>query len=439
MKHIFNKLIFILTIGILFTACDHRDLTVIGDDNANSTLTLSETALILGQYDDGQEVLTASWTTPDYGFDAVPEYELLIDFAGGDFTNAKNYGLGAGLTKIFTKEILNSALLGLGAEPNSAMDFDFKVKSKLSDYESSLSDAKTITITTYPSILDLSTTWGVVGSATPGSWDGPDLPFFQTGEANIYAAYVTLTSAQIKFRENNDWTLNYGDDGADGTLEEGGANIDVTAGSYKIVMNLNDLTYTMESFSWGLVGDATPNGWDGPDTELNYDEYSDTFRGLVTLTDGNMKFRMNNDWAVNFGDDGADGTLETGGADIAVNAGTYLVTLNLTDPDNPFYSLEETDIWGIVGDATPNGWDGPDAKFTRDFSSNDEIWILNDITLTDGLIKFRTNDSWDNNLGDTDNDGSLDAGGSDIPIDAGTYSFRLDFSDSANPTYTRTP
>ncbi len=436
MKHIINKIIFFIAVSIIFTACDNRELETL-DANANTTLSLSQSSLVLAQFDDGQEVLTATWTAPNFGFNAAASYKLLIDVAGGDFSNPKTIAIGNALTKTFLKEDLNSKLNSLDITPNVATDFDFKVLTTLSDYSSILSEAKTISITTYPAILDLSTTWGVVGSATSGGWNGPDLPFFQTNVNNVYAAYVNLTDGEIKFRENNAWDLNYGDDGADGTLEQNGANIAVTAGSYKIVLDLADLTYTITPFSWGIVGSATPNGWNGPDVPLIYDEYSDTFRAIVNLTDGDIKFRQNNAWDVNYGDTGADGTLESGGDNITITAGAYLVTLNFTDPDNPFYTIENTKIWGVVGSATPNGWNGPDTKFTRDFSSSDEIWIIKNITLTNGEIKFRNNDSWDINYGDDGDNGTLELNGANIPVTAGTYKIILNFSDSANPTYTK--
>ena len=63
----------------------------------------------------------------------------------------------------------------------------------------------------------------------------------------------------------------------------------------------------MEPFSWGLVGDATSNGWDGPDFKLNYNSFGDDWRTVVTLNDGFVKFRFNNDWTLNYGDSGLDG------------------------------------------------------------------------------------------------------------------------------------
>ena len=90
--------------------------------------------------------------------------------------------------------------------------------------------------------------WGLVGSATPNGWNGPDVEMFQTGpqESSIYAE---LVSGELKFRFNEDWGNNFGDNGNDGTLESGGANIPISAGTYFIVMDLGSGTYTISPFS----------------------------------------------------------------------------------------------------------------------------------------------------------------------------------------------
>ena len=90
--------------------------------------------------------------------------------------------------------------------------------------------------------------WGLVGSATPNGWNGPDLEMFQTG-AQEFSIYAELDSGELKFRFNEDWGNNYGDNGNDGTLESGGANIPVSAGTYFIVMDLSTGTYSISPFS----------------------------------------------------------------------------------------------------------------------------------------------------------------------------------------------
>ena len=90
--------------------------------------------------------------------------------------------------------------------------------------------------------------WGLVGSATPNGWNGPDVEMFQTGPQE-FSIYAELVSGELKFRFNEDWGNNFGDNGNDGTLESGGANIPISAGTYFIVMDLGSGTYTISPFS----------------------------------------------------------------------------------------------------------------------------------------------------------------------------------------------
>ncbi|MBL4904919.1 MAG: hypothetical protein JKZ00_02635, partial [Flavobacteriaceae bacterium] len=275
----------------------------------------------------------------------------------------------------------------------------------------------------------------VAGSGFNNWGATPDAPFYTTDTPGVIVSYVNLVNGEIKFRENNDWAVNYGDDGSGSGLALNGGNIAVTAGSYKVTLDLNNLTYAIEDFTIGIVGSSYNNWGASPDFGLTYDPYSDVFRGIVTLLDGEMKFRMNNDWGTNYGDDGVDGVLDLNGANIATTAGIYIVTVNLKDLS---YSLEEiTSVWGIVGSAYNNWGATPDAQFSRDWSQPfDDIWILKDVTLLDGEYKIRSNNDWGTNYGDDGADGTLELNGANIVSVAGTYTIVLDFTDPANPTYT---
>ncbi|SEB49059.1 SusE outer membrane protein [Tenacibaculum sp. MAR_2009_124] len=302
------------------------------------------------------------------------------------------------------------------------------------DAPESISDIMVMNITlpeiTQGSGIEISS-WGIVGSGY-NDWGnaGPDAPFYTTNTANVLVAYVTLLDGEIKLRENNEWTNNLGDDGADGTLEVGGANIVSSAGTYKITLDLNTNTYTIESYSWGIIGSGF-NDWgnDGPDAEFHYDYTTDTFKVGVKLLDGEIKFRLNNNWTTNYG--GTDGNLAAGGDNIVSTAGFYQVTI---DFNNNTYTIEANDVWGIIGSGY-NDWgnNGPDFNFTQ---VNPGIYIANNVTLLDGEIKFRLNEDWTTNFGDDGNDGTLEAEGANIPSTAGKFRITMDLSDNSNPTYT---
>ena len=430
MKKIIYKLTYLTALFAFIYSCDDVE-RVYYNDAAETVLSLSDDNLVLNEENAANEVLTLTWTEPDFGFSAAALYSVQIDVQGGDFSNPQIISVGGAFDKTFTVEELNAKLLSLSMLPNEEGVASFRIKATLSEYQEIYSNTVNITVTPYSSLLDLSTSLGVVGSATPGGWGNEnilDLPFYTTATTNVYVAYVTLRNGEIKFRNNNDWSENWGDDGADGTLDSYGANIAVSAGTYKIEVNFSSMTYTMEEYSWGIVGSATTNGWGGPDMMFHYNSFQDDWRTVVTLGDGEVKFRFNNDWGVNYGDDGADGTMEANGANIAVSAGHYLVTMNLNTQS---YTIEEMDVWGLVGSATANGWDGPNDKFMPDFGINEGYYYISGAVLTDGEIKVRQNDAWGVNYGDDGNDGTLELNGANIPVSSGTYNITLNLA--ANP------
>jgi len=87
--------------------------------------------------------------------------------------------------------------------------------------------------------------WGLVGDATTNGWNGPDMEMYETS-SDVFELYANLLGNQMKFRFNEDWGNNYGDIGADGSLESGGDNIVIPGdGIYHVVLNLNSLTYSI--------------------------------------------------------------------------------------------------------------------------------------------------------------------------------------------------
>ncbi|MBA4738944.1 MAG: SusE domain-containing protein [Flavobacteriaceae bacterium] len=430
MKKLILKLTYVTALFAFMQSCDDVE-RVYYNDAAETVLSLSDNNLTLSEDNGTNEILTLTWSDPDYGFDAAALYSVQMDVQGGDFSNPQIISVGSSLEKTFTVEELNSKLLSLSMTPAEEGVAIIRIKATLSEYQEIFSNTVNLNVTPYSSLLDLSTNLGVVGSATPGGWGNeniPDLQFYTTSMTDVYVAYVSLRDGEIKFRNNNDWAENWGDDGNDGTLDSYGANIPVSAGTYKIEVNFSSMTYTMEAYSWGLVGSATPNQWNGPDLMLHYNSYQDDWRAVVTLGEGEVKFRFNNDWGLNYGDDGADGSMEANGANISVSSGHYLVSMNLNTQS---YTMEEIDVWGLVGSATANGWDGPNDKFMPDFGIMEGYYYLSGAELVDGEIKVRQNDAWGLNYGDDGNDGLMEVDGANIPVSAGTYNIILNMA--ANP------
>lgn len=180
----------------------------------------------------------------------------------------------------------------------------------------------------------------------PGAYQGWDPMNNETalankGDANVFEGYVYFApdaeSLEFKFASGS-WDAAYGVDGEGNLVLGGGDNLSVAeAGFYRMTVDLDALTYDAFPVNFGLIGSATPGGWDA-DTDMTYNAETGAFELTVALL-GNqeMKFRANDDWALNYGDDNTDGLLEDGGGNIAVaRDGTYKVSLYLNQPDYTF-------------------------------------------------------------------------------------------------------
>ena len=436
MKNIY--ILFIALLGSLsMTSCFEEEFdSPVMNTSPEFDMTASSNDVVLMKDNVGMTALELTWNAPDYGVQSAnPAYQ--IKFNGVTVSEV------VGETELVLEtEELNAFLLENEFEPDVAQTATVQISAKLGTSFYTDSSTQEIQFTAYADQLDLTTTWGLVGSATPNGWDGPDVPFYKTEVENVLVAYADLVDGEIKIRENNEWTTNYGDNEAEGsevttksgTLELNGGNIQMAAGSYKIEWNTQTLEYSIQPYTWGLVGSATENGWDGPDMPLTYDSTTDTWKAYVDLVDGEIKVRKNNDWGLNYGDTSVDGYLDEGGDNIAVTAGTYYIQVNFKTFE---FLIEKVGTWGLVGSATANGWDGPDQRFMKDFSKNN-AWYLNDVTLVDGEIKVRRNNDWGLNYGDTGSDGILDEGGDNIVVTAGTYDFYVDFEGPDGITFTVT-
>jgi starch-binding outer membrane protein SusE/F len=435
MKRTYIKILIGAFIGIAVSACSEEELVKLNSDASLSAST-SASSVVLTKEAEGTDALTVSWETPDFGFAASPTYLLYIDKEGGDFSEAISVNLGKNTSKTFKVEELNNHLTNLEFEPGEASGLQFMVEAMLTTERSVVSAPVSVEATAYSSFLDLSTPWGVVGDGYNEWGQFPDAPFFTTTAPNVLVAYVKLKDGKIKFRQNNSWDVNLGDNGADGTLEAGGSDITVTAGHKKITFNPVANTYSIEPFTWGIVGSAY-NDWGaaGPDFPFTYDDATDQWRAVVKLQTGAFKIRKNNDWGTNYGDNGADGTLELGGADLNVTAGKYMITFSEKSSTIEIVSIPN--IWGLVGSAY-NDWGnaGPDAQFDMDWR-NEGVWILRNVKLLDGAYKFRDSNDWGLNYGDNNSDLTLETGGADITATAGYYTITLNFSDPNNPTWSK--
>lgn len=142
-----------------------------------------------------------------------------------------------------------------------------------------------------------------------------------------YTGYMYLNQNGFKFCTQKNWDgTNYG--GAFFGESEDNIMMTQEAGFYQVDVDLSAKTYTLSPFTIGIIGDATPTGWDS-DTDMTYNPEERCWElKNVTLSDGEMKFRHKNDWSLSWGGE-LDNLTTQNGPNIAVAAGTYDIKLEV--------------------------------------------------------------------------------------------------------------
>jgi len=159
----------------------------------------------------------------------------------------------------------------------------------------------------------------------------------------VYEGHIFFPTANSPFFftrvPSSTFAQRVGDNGGDGTLEANGDTIRAgAAGLYFLRVDLNNNTYTMEPRTWGIIGDATPTGWNS-DTDLTWNPATQALEINIDLTAGQFKFRANDDWAVNLGNKDTTSILIQDGDNINIGGGSYLIRLFLDKPDYTYEIL----------------------------------------------------------------------------------------------------
>ncbi|MGB8191442.1 MAG: SusE domain-containing protein [Chitinophagaceae bacterium] len=349
MKKIFNSLFLTALTGLIFCSCEKDLEKTILKTGIPPTLNASNAAVVLKASTAADTVETFTWNPSDYGFSAAVRYTLQIAKGGTNFAAPKEISMGAARLFKYTGEELNQLALIQGLAPNSAGQLDVRVKSSISDSIPAIySNKVTISVTPYQVIINYPSLW------VPGDyqgWDPATAPKISSRAANgIYEGYVNIPGGTLQFKYTSDPDWNHtiygwasstttGND-VSGTFNTTGGNLFVpTTGYHLLRANTNNNTWSATKItSWSLIGDF--NNW-AADVPMTYNTTTKTWTATINpAAAGGFKFRANNDWAINYGDTGADLILDLNGANIAITPGSHVITLNLSIPGNYTYSIQ---------------------------------------------------------------------------------------------------
>lgn len=284
----------------------------------------------------------------------------------------------------------------------------------------------------------------MLGQVNGNEWDAKSPVWMNKISDGVYQLKVTTTADKNWFKfyagsnfVSNDWdSINKG---ALGCKENGSEEafgyilyngdswgelqtpVIPGAGTWIVTLDMNNLTYTVGKPVLYMAGDS--NGWATNDYLAGEDGVH--FTGFMYLNQNGFKFCTQPEWkGTNYGAN-FDTAPDAANITMTEAAGYYKVDVDL---DSKSYVLTPITTIGIIGSASPNGWDSDVdmtyVPYNKDTKEVNGYWEVKNITLSAGEIKFRANDGWDISWG-----GELDnlttKNGGNITVEAGTYDIKL--------------
>lgn len=260
---------------------------------------------------------------------------------------------------------------------------------------------------------------GVIGLA--GDWDNDVVMAYTSYKQRFYVDVDVAAATAFKFRVDGAWTVNWG--GEKTALTQGGGDIPIDAGKFRIYLDLNNWSAPVCTVSesaygtteggsvnpepsnpeneWSVIGEVGDSNWD---TDYYMTQNGDVWTSAaLTFGDGKQfKLRFNNDWgdANVAGSAADDGTVIVGEAMPAkhpgnnfkiADAGIYVISYDTKAETVTVNSMANK--WSVIGKVEGTSWD-------TDFYMNEDdgVWTSGTIAIN-GEFKLRYNSGWDTNLG----------------------------------------
>ncbi len=345
----------ILTVLTLAVACEEeeRGPVVRPGEAPQLTQPANGSSFVLTDSTENEVMAAFEWSAADFGFPAAVTYTLEIDLEGHDFSNPATLAVTSDLTAEVLQGKVNNALLTLHAFPGEVAKTIVRVSAAVhQDVDTLYSDPISLNITPYEKVIEYPKLY-VPGSYQDNwnpdwaEWDPSNehTVIYSVKDNGVYEGYLWFSDAttELKFTKVPAWEQDntIGDpdpDGTSGTLQIGnwgGNNIKIPGGPgyFLITADLNAATYTYLKTEWGVIGSAVPPYDWSEDVNMTYDKIANVWSVTLDLKAGELKFRANDAWDLNYGDDGGDRRLDRNGANIPIDSdGNYTITLDLSGP-----------------------------------------------------------------------------------------------------------
>ncbi|MEW6702397.1 MAG: SusE domain-containing protein, partial [Bacteroidota bacterium] len=292
-----------------------------------------------------------SWSASDFGFASSTTYSLQLspksDFSSNVATLLTTQKLN-GSVKVGD---INTLILSWNYPIGTAVTVYYRIAASVSSNVATVySDTKSKSFTPYDAVINYPMIYvpGAYQGWSPGADNGR---LYSYGFNSLYQGIIrvkdgTNPTTEFKITVNPNWggpnyggTLTQSGNTYTGVLDPNGGNFLVKSAVYSFSVDVNAKTISMtKTDDWGIIGSATAGGWDS-DTDMFYNGQRKMWEITANFKAGEFKFRANDDWSVNYGDTGADGTLNAGGDNIKLTAdGNYTIRF---DPVKLTYTVKK--------------------------------------------------------------------------------------------------
>jgi starch-binding outer membrane protein SusE/F len=361
MKNQLNTLLAVAMMVPLFFSCeDDPALTVLEKVSFSAPPEVSATQIVITEENKVETLLQISWKEIRFPVEGPVTYTLQLETANdtsgvNGWSGAVSREVGEDLLATsFSGSELNDLALELGLEPGVEGTIAMRVQGTMSRNIFSPATAIRVVPIDVPEIIEYPSLY-IAGDYQGWNIGTPSM-ISSVNDDGIYEGYIYIPGGgtnEFKLYAQPDWgPMSYGYESEGKIMEANFAGANFVApsdGYYLFMVNLNEMTYQLIKTSWGLIGGATPGGWDA-DTPLNYDPGTQTWNVTADMkADGSFKFRANNAWVLDFGL--ADGKLSYANhpwkpyveqPHFAVPVdGNYTITLDLHIPGNYTYILRK--------------------------------------------------------------------------------------------------
>lgn len=350
-----TSFLLLITSGVLLQSCVKEEAKAYLNPGAAPMFNSTITSLVLLQPNANNTAGTFSWSAADFGFKAAVTYSIQFCKAGTNFASSSTteVNMGSLLSKTFTVKEFNAKMLDImpfGAATGVHARVKADVGSGVAPLYSNV--ITNMVITAYQDVIIYSFPQALWIAGNYQGWDPGSAPKIVDKSAtgttgSNYEGYINFVDGpphDFKMVKGNNWGA--GDFGSAGgnNLQNFGPNLTMTgaAGVFYVKANTQNMTWSYTRIAtWGIIGSATPGGW-GASTPMTFNAGTGSWTITTNLVGGQeLKFRANDDWGINFGDDSPrDNKPDYNGGNIPIAAdGNYTISLDIGIAGNYSYTI----------------------------------------------------------------------------------------------------